>query len=136
MPKNILIDLNIILDVFLERPGFEASRDILQLQQSSAHDLYISAHIVTTLTYLLESAKVPRAEMLRHVDWLLQTLSVVPTTSALLKAAVRSQLKDYEDATIEQAALACQASAIITRNVKDFKASAIAAIKPEVYLQD
>lgn len=136
MPKSILIDLNVILDVFLERPGFEASRDILDLQRAPNYELFISAHIITTFTYILESAKVPRVEIVRHVVWLLESFSVVPTTTAILRAAAHSQIKDFEDAAVEQAALFCQASAIITRNVKDFKKSAVTVIKPETYLED
>lgn len=134
MSKNILIDLNVILDVLLERQGFEASLDILKLAESTACDLYISAHIVTTLAYLLENAKVSKAEILRHVHWLLEAFSVVATTDDLLKMAGKSQLKDYEDAVIEQAALACHALVIITCNTKDFKNSAVKALSPEQYL--
>ncbi|HTE22687.1 MAG TPA: PIN domain-containing protein [Candidatus Limnocylindria bacterium] len=44
MPKNILIDLNVILDVLLERKSFEASLGILRLSERDAYQLYISAH--------------------------------------------------------------------------------------------
>lgn len=131
MPKNILVDLNIILDVLLERPGFEASRSVLELQESASYNVHISGHVVTAFAYLLEHAKVPRAEVLRHVIWLLQTFLVVATTGDILSDATKSRIADYEDAVIEQAALTCGASAVITRNVKDFNNSAVAAITPE-----
>jgi predicted nucleic acid-binding protein len=134
MPQNIAIDLNIIMDVLLERSGFLASQRILQLAESGGYDLYISAHIVTTFAYLLEAAKVPRPEIARQLDWLLQTFQTVPATSSVLKAAQKSKITDFEDAVIEQAALAANASVIITRNVKDFTASAVVALTPEVYL--
>ena len=130
MPKNILVDLNVILDVLLERPGYQASQSVLELQQTRGYALFISGHMVTTFAYLLEYAKVPQAEILRHVDWLLQTFSVVSTNVEILKDALESHIADYEDAVIEQAALACQASQIITRNIKDFKLSAAPAITP------
>lgn len=134
MPKNILIDLNVILDVLLERRGFEASRDVLSLGELGSHRLYTSAHVVTTFAYLLENAKVPRPEILRHVDWLLRTFSVVPVDGALLKLALKSRVVDYEDAVIECAADQARAAAIVTRNTKDFKMSRIKAMAPEVYL--
>jgi predicted nucleic-acid-binding protein len=133
MPKNILVDLNVILDVLLERQGFEASRGILELQESAAYDLYVSAHAVTTFAYLLEHAKVSQPEIRRHVNWLLGTFSVIATTDEILKAAAHSRLSDYEDAVVEQAARACKASVIITRNTKDFKHSAVDALMPESY---
>ncbi len=135
MPKNILVDLNVILDVLLERPGFEASKDVLELRQSAAYDLYISGHVVTTFAYLLEHAKVPQSQILQQVRWLLQIFSVVATPSDLLKDATHSQVTDYEDAVIEQAALGCRAWVIVSRNTKDFTRSSVKAVSPEVCLK-
>lgn len=134
MPKNILVDLNVILDVLLERTGHQASQSVLELQQTSGHSLFISGHTVTTFAYLLEYSKVPKTEIRRHINWLLQTFSVVSTNAEILKEAVQSPITDYEDAVIEQAALACQASLIITRNIKDFQLSIIPASTPESFL--
>ncbi len=133
MPKSILVDLNVILDVLLERDGFEASRSILELQESRSHTVYISGHIVTTFAYLLEHAKVPQAEIIRQVNWLLQTFPVVATTHDILRSATNSLIDDYEDAVIEQAAVACKALAIVTRNLKDFGKSSVSAITPEQF---
>ena len=135
MPTNILIDLNVILDVFLERSGFKASSDVIQLGETQDHSLYISAHIVSTFAYLLENAKVPRQKILEHIDWMLRTFTVVPVDSQLLSLALKSSMVDFEDAIIEQAAQVSACSLIITRNIKDFKASTIEAILPEGLLQ-
>lgn len=133
MPKNILIDLNVIIDMLLERRGFEASRDVIQLGERGRHRLFISAHMVTTFAYVLEAARVPRPQILRHVEWLLQFFVVVPVDSALLEAALKSRIRDYEDAVVEQAARACDALVIVTRNVKDFKPGTVRAMSPEQY---
>lgn len=135
MPKNILIDLNIILDVFLERKGFEASSDVVQLSENGSYNLYISAHIVSTLAYLLENAKVPRSQIIKHIDWMLQVFAVVPVNGPLLSLALKSNVHDFEDAIIEQAAHVSGSSLIITRNLKDFKTSTVKAVAPEQFLQ-
>lgn len=135
MPKNILIDLNVIVDVLLDRKGAEASTSILELGENNNFSLYVSAHMVTTFAYILESAKVPGAKVLQHIHWLLETFIVVPVDGVLLKNALKSHIKDYEDAVAERAALVCRASAIITRNGKDFVASTIPVFSPEEYLQ-
>jgi predicted nucleic-acid-binding protein len=133
-PENILIDLNVILDVLLERAGFEHARDVLKLGEAGTQNLYISAHIVTTFAYLLENAKVPKSQILRHVHWMLETFTVVAVDKALLKSALASGLSDFEDAVIEGTAVACNASKIITANIKDFKNSAVNAMTPTSYL--
>lgn len=131
MRKNILVDLNVILDVLLERRGYQSSQAVLE---SSLYKIFISAHIVTTFAYLLENAKVPREEIKRNIDWLLNTFVVVATTDIILSKALKSDVIDFEDAVIEQAALNCEAEAIITRNVKDFTKSTIPALTPEAFM--
>ena len=131
MHKNILVDLNVILDVLLERRGYQSSQAVLE---SSLYKIFISAHIVTTFAYLLENAKVPLNEIKRNIDWLLNTFVVVATTDIILSKALKSDVVDFEDAVIEQAALNCEAEAIITRNVKDFTKSTIPALTPEVFM--
>jgi predicted nucleic-acid-binding protein len=135
MPTSILIDLNVILDVFLERSGFQASSDVIQLGEGGDYNIYISAHIVSTFAYLLENAKVPRQKILEHIDWMLQTFTIVPVDSQLLTLALKSNIANFEDAIIEQAAQISTCSLIITRNIKDFKASSIEAVLPEQFLQ-
>ena len=131
MHKNILVDLNVILDVLLERRGYQSSQAVLE---SSLYKIFISAHIVITFAYLLENAKVPREEIKRNIDWLLNTFVVVATTDIILSKALKSDVVDFEDAVIEQAALNCEAEAIITRNVKDFTKSTIPALTPEAFM--
>jgi predicted nucleic-acid-binding protein len=135
MPKNILIDLNIILDVFLKRKGYEASVKVLEIHENSGYKLFISAHCIDTLAYVLESAKVPRKQILAHIDWLVRVFEVVAIDSPLILRALGSNITDFEDALVEQAAQAASASAIITRNLKDFKASKVSATDPETFLE-
>ena len=134
MPKNILIDLNVMLDLLLDRKGSDASKTVLELSEQDSHHLYISAHIVTTFAYLLEESNVPISQIQYHINWLVETFTVVPVDSTLLKNALKSRITDYEDAVIEQAGITCGATTIITRNVKDFKASSLPALKPEEYI--
>ena len=131
MRKNILVDLNVILDVLLERRGYQSSQAVLE---SSLYKIFISAHIVTTFAYLLENAKVPKEEIKRNIDWLLDTFEVVATTDEILGKALKSDIADFEDAVIEQAALKCEAEAIITGNINDFTKSTIHAVTPEEFI--
>lgn len=135
MPKNILVDLNVILDVLLERSGYQAAQSVLELDGTKGYTLFISGHMVTTFAYVLEHAKVPRTEIHRQVDWLTRTFSIVPTDDTTLRNALKSLITDYEDAVVEQAAIACDASQIVTRNVKDFTQSSIPAVTPEMFVE-
>src|SRR3954463_8606937 len=117
MPINIFINLNVVLDVVLERPGYQASLAVLQKGEVGDYKLHLSAHAVTTFAYLLEQAKLPPTEIKRQINWLLRAFVIVSVDVGLLQAATDSKLTDYEDAVVEQAALACKAETIITRNI-------------------
>ncbi len=136
MPKNILVDLNVIIDALLERPGYQAAQTVLDSSVSRNTALYISAHMHTTLAYLLESAKLSQADIRSQLQWVLQKFEIVPVDSKLLTAALKSDISDYEDAVVEQAAVRCQAAVIVTGNVKDFKRSVVRAVTPEEHLQE
>lgn len=136
MQENIFIDLNVVLDVLLERNGFESSRQILELNELTNFKLHISTHFVTTFSYLLEEAKVPFGDLRAHIKWLIETFNIVPADNLVLKNALKSHIKDYEDAVVEQTAILCKATTIITRNTKAFNASVIQALKPEDYLKN
>ena len=135
MSTSIFVDLNVIMDVLLERSGFEASSDVIQLGEKEGYKLYISAHMVTTFGYLLENAKVPRQKIIQSIGWLLNTFTVIPVDDSLLSKALKSNVHDYEDAVVEQAAYLSGSVAIITRNDKDFKTSVIKSLTPEEYMK-
>ena len=134
MPKSILIDLNIIVDIFTKRSGYINSRKLVLELQARGEKMYISASMVMTLSYILESARQPDSMIGISLAWTLKTFIVVPTDSNILRAALTSSVKDYEDAVVEQAAILSGAQTIITRNIKDFKLSRVPAVTPEDYL--
>jgi predicted nucleic acid-binding protein len=136
MPKNILVDLNVILDILLKRQGFEASKEVLLLHEMSGSKLFISGHMVTTFAYLLENAGLAPNNIKYYVEWLLDIFSVVPTNENILHDALENSMLDYEDAVVEQTALSCKAPVIVTRNLKDFAASRVPAASPETLLKD
>jgi hypothetical protein len=135
MPKNICVDLNVLVDIVLQRPGYEAARDVIAAGELGQDKLFLSAHEVTTFDYILKRAHIPRVERNRFLAWLLKVCSVIPTHEIVLTRALSSGITDYEDAVVEQAALTVGCSYIITRNVKDFKNSAVPALTPEAYLK-
>ena len=63
---------------------------------------------------------------------LFELVEIVPHTKQMLKAAAKSQHKDFEDALqIAAAESVNNITAIITRNIKDFKKSSLTVLLPE-----
>ncbi len=69
-----------------------------------------------------------------HVRSLLELFEVAPVTRLVLTEAMASRFHDFEDAVLHAAAREAMVDAIATRNVRDFRASAIPVLTPDQLL--
>ena len=134
MKKRVLFDTDVVLDFLLERqPFFSDATLALNIISQGRAVGFISAHSVTTLFYLLSRKVVPEKAK-EIIGDLLKTLSVVAVTDKIIKQALASKFKDFEDAVGHYAALEEKMSMIVSRNIKDYSKSDIPVILPEVFI--
>lgn len=127
---RVLFDTNVVLDQLLDREPFvEAAERLLSLVDTGALDGMLCATTVTTVHYLA-SKTVGAPEAATYVRELLSIFDVAPVDREVLRAASESGFSDYEDAVLCEAARAAGASAIVTRNGKDFTRSALPVFTP------
>ncbi|MFM6171745.1 MAG: PIN domain-containing protein [Chthoniobacterales bacterium] len=127
---RVLVDTNVVLDVLLaRRPFVSASAQVFALVEESRIEGFLCATTITTVDYLLGQALAPRKarEALRQ---LLDLFEVAPVNRPVIEQALRSRIRDFEDAVLEQSARLVGADAISTRNMKDFEKSAVAVFDP------
>lgn len=127
---KILIDTNIILDVLCNRDGFvEDSLKVFKYCEANQINGYISALSIPNIVYImrkeLDSGRVK--EILTTLTSLFNVADL--RESDLIKAA-DIDFADYEDALQSVCASRIKAQYIVTRNIKDFKNSAVPAVKP------
>ena len=127
---KVLIDTNIILDVLCKRPAFyEDSAKIFKLCEVKKISGVISALSIPNIMYILR--KELDADKTREIlDSLMLIFSVADLKADDLKKAADMRFKDYEDAIQSACATRIKANYIVTRNIKDFSESKVAAIKP------
>ena len=130
---RLLIDINVLLDVALQRPGATASARLLALC-GRQHEGWLAWHSVATLAYLIERqlSDISARDFVRS---LLAWADVAKTSRSDALAALDLPMRDFEDALQAAAAMACGAQFIITRNERDFKASPVPALNPEAFLR-
>jgi predicted nucleic acid-binding protein len=127
---KVLIDTNVILDVWLARePFLPDSARILSAAEKKRISGVICPTTVTTLHYLAkkELGESKARELLRS---LLKICSVGALRRLEISDALQSKIDDFEDAVIEAVALNAGAEVIATRNVQDFKDSRVPAMEP------
>ena len=130
---RLLIDINVLLDVALLRPGAPESARLLALC-GRQHEGWLAWHSVATLAYLIERqlSDISSRDFIRGVlDW--ADIATTGRPDALV--ALDLPMRDFEDALQAAAAMACGAQIIITRNERDFKASPVPALSPDAFLR-
>ncbi len=128
--KPLLIDLNVILDVILERvPGVEAASALWAMIEGGRGKGLIPAHGLTTVFYLLEKAR--NAAFARNgVERLISVFGVAPIDEAVVRRALVLGWADFEDAVCAAAAEASQCQAIVTRDPDGFPDSPVPVVDP------
>jgi predicted nucleic acid-binding protein len=127
---RVLIDTNVILDLWLAREPFwpDAAALLAQVENRKLEG-WICPTTVTTLHYLAKK-ELGEAKARKLIRDVLHLCQVGNMNEGILLNALDSQLKDYEDAVIEAIAVVNQIDLIATRNLKDFRKSKIEAREP------
>ena len=133
--KKIIIDTNILLDVFGQRqPHYDNSVQVWSLAETEKVQGFISAISYNNIFYILQ--KVSGLAAARKALVLLRdTFTTIDLDQKLINMAIDSKFKDFEDAIHYFSAIRTQADCIITRNQKDFKLADIPVYSPEEFLQ-
>lgn len=114
--KPLLLDLNIVLDVILDRsPGAEAASALWAAIETGQSVGVIPAHGVTTVFYLLEKAR-NTAFARDGVERLLTVFGVAAIDEKVVRRALALGWPDFEDAVCAAAAEASGCQAIVTRD--------------------
>ena len=133
--KKVLIDTNIIIDLLAKRKAFyKESEQIFSLADNQKIKLYISTLSIANAHYILSDImKVNEArDILSKFKVLVNSVSLSDKIIDL--ALSDGKFKDFEDGIQYYSALDSKCDLIVTRNVKDFKASMIPVLKPKEYL--
>jgi len=131
-----LVDTNIILDVLLTRDAFlAASADVWLANEQGLYEGFVSAITPVNVYYVARSYKKDKKTARKLAATVLDTFQVCPLSMEDLKAAVPSNVEDYEDAVQVIQAVAAKLDFIVTRDLKDFANSPIKAISPVEFMK-
>ena len=123
---RILIDTNVLLDVALDREEFvEDSQTVLDWCSTKGEQTWVSWHTITNCYYILRRPP-PKGV---GDDAARQFLSELLDWAEIVGGDLEDHLQGY-------CADAISADVILTRNVKDFKASPVRALTPTEFLTE
>jgi predicted nucleic acid-binding protein len=133
--KSVLIDTDVLLDFYLDRKPF--SDDSLQLLlkcEQKQFRAYVTPVIVANTYYILRR-HATHHYVIERLQVLLNTIHILAMDQKQVLAALESKFTDFEDALQYFSAVnSNKIDAIITRNIKDFKKSALPVFTPNEFL--
>ena len=134
--KKILIDSDVILDVYLNREPFvKYSKLILRHCELSKYDGYITPITYSNLYYILRKLA-SHQKVIKELKDLFKITSVLNMDQSVVENALNSNLKDFEDALQNYSTQnVSEIKYVITRNTKDYKKSDLIIFSPESFIK-
>jgi|SRR5882757_1934316 len=129
---DFFIDTNVLIDfISLREPfGYDAAL-LFQAADEKKTKLYIAALSFWNTHYYLKKL-MPEPAVRKIFFELTELVEIVPHTKSLLRLAIKSPHKDFEDAMQIVAAESLKnIKGIITRNKKDFKHASLPLYMPQ-----
>ncbi len=132
---KIFIDTNIVLDVLARREPFYAnSARIWEMVENEGFTGYLSATSITDIFYILNKHLGSR-KAYDSLDTLLVVFDIASVTATHIRAALKTGLKDFEDAIQYVCARKTGVKYLVTRNKKVFPAETdLQIVDPEAFL--
>ncbi len=125
---RILVDTNVVLDVLLDRRPFsEPAARLFALIETSLVEAFLCATTVTTIDYVLAQS-LSRSAAKQALRRLMELFEIAPVNRPVIEEALQGRMVDFEDAVLACSAHLVGASAVVTRNTKDFKHSPVKAV--------
>lgn len=132
--KRLLVDLNVVLDVLLERaPHSAAASALWAAREHGECELVLPAHGVTTIFYLATRQR-DAAFARAVVTDLTVVFEIAAVDEAVIRRALALEMSDFEDAVTAAAGERAGCDALVTRNLSDFSSSPLLAIDPATAL--
>lgn len=131
---KLLLDINVLLDVLLDRaPWSDAASRLLAAIESNRAEAFVAAHTLPTVYYIVAQSR-DRNVATAAVSDLLRIVDVAPITRADYQTALGFAIGDFEDAVQAAAALTVGADYLVTRNEKDFRSAPVSTADPATVL--
>jgi predicted nucleic acid-binding protein len=133
---GIFIDTDVIIDFLTDRQPFsEEAAGLFNLIDNKKVKGYTSALSYSNLYYVL-SKYAPHKKVIALLNELSELVGILKVDDSIVKAALASDFKDFEDAIQYYTALENKKiNVIITRNIKDYKKSSLPVMAPGTFLK-
>ena len=128
---NVLIDTCIIIDALQSREPFNKDAEAVFLSVANRRCVgFLTANSITDIYYLMHKA-LHSAEETKKV----LLFEILDTCGIDCRRALTSDISDYEDAVMIEAAARAEIDCIVTRNLKDYAGAPMPVYSPAQFVE-
>ena len=129
---RVLVDTNVFLDYFLKREDFDSANEFFIKCSKFKNQICVTPTILRDIEYVA-SRFLHNKEQARRLRDLVYSIcyKVIGISAYSTIEAMYSDIEDYEDALLAEAASEYLLDAIVTNNKKDFEKSIVPAFTPK-----
>lgn len=129
--KQWFLDTNVLIDFLTGRQPFaDAAASLFELARQHSVQLYAASLSFATVYYIVRQAETHERTLflLAQLEKLVQ---ILPVDATIIRAAINSEFRDFEDALQYFTARTVPLlDTIVTRNAKDFRAGSLLVLSP------
>lgn len=134
--QSVFVDTDISLDLLTQRePFYNAAATLFTKADRKELKLFVSSLSFSNLYYILKSEH-SVSESRRILNNYRVLVNVLPVNEKIIDLALQSLFKDFEDAIQYYTATQHNVPVILTRNLKDYKQSAIPVMTAGDFLKN
>lgn len=131
---TVLVDINVVLDVLLNREPFaDASAALWEAIETGRCGGLLSAHAFPTIHYLIRKERGSGAAK-RSIRAMRTVFAVAAVDGKAIDRSLELDFTDFEDAVTAAAAEAASVDYLVTRDPRGFRNSPVAVLSPEEFL--
>jgi predicted nucleic acid-binding protein len=136
MAYKLFVDSDVVIDFFTDRePHANPASELFELNEQGSVKLYLSAISINNIYYIVRKF-LGHKKAVEIIETLTEMTEIVGTTKIEIVQALKNEFSDFEDSVQYSSALNIKGlDAIITRNIKDYRNSTIAAMTPLNFLK-
>ena len=133
---NVLIDTCVIIDALQSRKPFDKDAEAVFLSVAKRQCVgFLTANSVTDIYYLMHKALHSQEETKKILGVLFSLFEILDTCGIDCRNALTSNVLDYEDAVMIEAAVRAEIDCIVTRNLEDYAGAPMPVYSPEQFVE-
>lgn len=134
-PAKVFVDTNVIVDAFsLRDTNYKPSQQVLRYIAIGKIEAYICSKQITDLNYIFRKYHSNKEETRKSLKTITQLFEIKPLLKGDILACLNAEMKDFEDAVLDEVAKVNMIPYFITNNIDDFKNSKSMVLTPEQFL--